>query len=125
VDQLIDEAADEAEKAHAVKCNVSAQRPPGESQSVCADQWTSANNKHHVEDGRTDDRSNADVAVSDEYADDAGEEFRGTAAGRHQRRAGHVLRDTQSDRDHLQRRDEVLIADDCQSNKHVDRADGV
>ena len=125
MDQLINKAADEAEKTDAVEDDISAERPPRQSQSVGTGEWTGADDKHHVEDGRADDRPDADIAVCNEYSDEAREELRGTAAGCHQSRTSHVLGNTQPDRNDLQRRDEILITDDRQPTEHVDRTDGV
>ena len=125
MDQLIEEAADEAEQTDAVEEDVSTQGPPAERQSTGAGQRAGTDDEHDVEDGGADDRADSDIAVGDEHSDDAGKQFRGAASGRHQSRAGHVLRDAESDRDDLQRRDKVLVADDRQSDEHIDHAGGV
>ena len=125
VDQPIDKAADETEKTGAVEDDVSAQRPPGQCQSAGAGQRAGADHEDDVEDGRADDRADADVAVRHEHSYEAGEQLRGATAGRHQRRARHVLGDAELQRDDFQRRDEVLVADDGETEEHVDSADDV
>jgi len=112
VDQLICEAADETEKTDAVEDHVATERPPRQRQCARTGQRTGAYDEHDVEHCRSDDRSDADITASYEHSDETGEQLRCAAPSRHQRRASHVLADTELGRDDLESWDEVLVADD-------------
>ena len=125
VNLVVQEEDDETDEAEAVERHVPEQGPPSQGEDAGAHNGAHADHKEDVEDCRADDGADANVATRDEDADEAGEQFRGAAARRHEGRAGHVLRDIQFVNDHLQRRHEELITDDRQGHEHVNDANDI
>ena len=124
-DHAVQEEDHEHDEVQDVEGHVSEQGPPGQVQHLPGEDGTHADHEEDVEDGRAHDGADAHVAVGDEDADQGGEELGGGASGRHEGGPGYVVRNLHVDGDDLQRRNEELIADDGQGDKHVDHAHDV
>ena len=124
-DLLVQEKDDQDQEADAVEGAVAEERPPRQRQHRFAEQGAHADDEENVEDGRAHDGPDAHVVLGHEHADDAGEQLGSAAAGRHERSAGHVVRDLEPFDDDLQRRHEELVADDGQRHEHVHAAGDV
>lgn len=122
---IIQEEENESYKANAIERAVAEQRPPREREDRFAEQRAHADDEQNVEDRRADDGADSHVVERDEYPDDTCEQFRSTASGRHERGAGHVVRDAELFDDHVERRHEKLVAYDGQRDEHVDHAEHV
>lgn len=125
VNFVITKEVDQRAQADAVERAVAEQRPPRQRQQRFREERAHADDEQDVEDGGADDRADADVVERHEHTDDAGEQLGRTAAGRHERGAGHIVRDAQLLDDHVQRRHKELVAHDGQRHEHVHHAEYV
>lgn len=116
---IVTEEIDEGKQTGAVKGAVPEQGPPCEGEHGTREYSAHADHEEDVEDGRADDGADADVVERHEHADYRCEEFRGRAAGRHEGSTRDIVRDLELLDDHVQRRDEELVADDRQGDEHV------
>lgn len=124
-DLVVAEKVDQDQQRDAVEAAVAEQRPPRQREDGLAEQRAHPDHEQDVEHGRADDGADADVVEGHEHTDHTGEELRGAAAGRHEGRARHVVRDAHFFDDYVQRRHKKLVAHDRQCDEHIHDTDYV
>lgn len=124
-DHVVQEEDDEYDQVQDVEGHISEERPPGQVQHFPGEDCTHADHEEDVEDSWAHNRADAHVAAGDEDTNQGGEEFRGRASRCHEGGPSHIVRDIELVCNDLECRDEELIADNGQCNKHVGHAENM
>ena len=118
--EVVGDENDNHREREAVVRAVARERPPRERQ-VGLGEGAARDDEEHVEDGRADDGTEADVRPGDEEAKEGGSQLGRRAARRHPRRARHVVLQVHRLADGRERCLEEGVAHDGQAEEHVER----
>mmetsp|Transcript_33260 Transcript_33260/g.91673 ORF Transcript_33260/g.91673 Transcript_33260/m.91673 type:complete len:261 (-) Transcript_33260:20-802(-) len=113
------------EQTNDIESAIAEQWPPRQRDGLLGRVPTQADDEEHVEHGRADNRTEANIVLGDRGSDQRREKFWSGAASRHKRSARNVRFDGPCIDHDLQRAREIDVAHRVQAEQHVPYADAV